>query len=94
MGPLQQLYWRGHRLRRGSGARSLLLVGHLGKLVKVAGGAMNTHSKTADGRRETLAAHTALCGGSRALVESIFTAPISMISNGIRRMEFAFPSGL
>ena len=58
-----------------SGARSLLLVGHLGKLVKVAGGAMNTHSKTADGRRETLAAHTALCGGSRALVESIFTAP-------------------
>lgn len=58
-----------------SGARSLLLVGHLGKLVKVAGGAMNTHSKTADGRRETLAAHTALCGGSRALVESVFTAP-------------------
>lgn len=58
-----------------SGARSLLLVGHLGKLVKVAGGAMNTHSRTADGRRETLAAHTALCGGSQALVQSVFTAP-------------------
>ena len=59
----------------GLGVRSLLLVGHLGKLAKVAGGAMNTHSKTADGRRETLAAHTALCGGSQPLVQSVFTAP-------------------
>lgn len=58
----------------GLGLRSLLLVGHLGKLVKVAGGAMNTHSRVADGRRETLAAHTALCGGDRALVEEVFSA--------------------
>ena len=57
------------------GFESLLLVGHLGKLVKVAGGAMNTHSRTADGRRETLAAHTALCGGSRDLVTKVFAAP-------------------
>ena len=57
------------------GFESLLLVGHLGKLIKVAGGAMNTHSRTADGRRETLAAHTALCGGSRELVAEIFAAP-------------------
>ena len=54
------------------GFRSFLLVGHLGKLAKVAGGAMNTHSRTADGRRETLAAHAALAGGDRALVERIF----------------------
>ena len=54
------------------GFRSFLLVGHLGKLAKVAGGAMNTHSRTADGRRETLAAHTALAGGDRALVEQVF----------------------
>ncbi len=59
----------------GSGARSLLLVGHLGKLVKVAGGAMNTHSKTADGRRETLTAHTALCGGDPSLTAAIYAAP-------------------
>ena len=57
------------------GFESFLLVGHLGKLVKVAGGAMNTHSRTADGRRETLAAHTALCGGSRDLVAEVFAAP-------------------
>ncbi len=58
----------------GLGFKSFLLVGHLGKLVKTAGGAMNTHSGTADGRRETLAAHTALCGGDRALVRAVFGA--------------------
>ena len=55
------------------GFRSLLLVGHFGKLVKVAAGTMNTHSRTADGRAETLAAHTALCGGGRELVERVFS---------------------
>ena len=60
---------------RGLGFRSLLLVGHLGKLVKVAAGIMNTHSRTADGRGETMAAHTALCGADRALVERVFDAP-------------------
>ena len=57
------------------GFESFLLVGHLGKLAKVAGGAMNTHSRTADGRRETLAAHTALCGGDRELVRAVFESP-------------------
>lgn len=34
----------------------LLLIGHVGKLIKVAGGIMNTHSKEADCRMELLAA--------------------------------------
>ncbi len=34
----------------------MLLTGHLGKLIKVAGGIMNTHSKEADCRMELLAA--------------------------------------
>lgn len=38
------------------GFRKLLLTGHIGKLVKVAGGIMNTHSKEADCRMELLAA--------------------------------------
>lgn len=38
------------------GFRKLLIVGHVGKLVKVAGGIMNTHSKEADARMEILAA--------------------------------------
>ena len=54
------------------GFESFLLVGHLGKLIKVAGGAMNTHSRTADGRRETLCTHAALCGGSPLLIRRLF----------------------
>lgn len=38
------------------GCKGLLLAGHIGKLVKVAGGIMNTHSRQADCRMEILAA--------------------------------------
>lgn len=38
------------------GFRRMLLTGHIGKLVKVAGGIMNTHSREADCRMELLAA--------------------------------------
>ncbi len=41
------------------GFRNLLLTGHAGKLVKVAGGIMNTHSREADCRMELLAAFAA-----------------------------------
>ncbi|WP_022749170.1 cobalt-precorrin-5B (C(1))-methyltransferase CbiD [Lachnobacterium bovis] len=40
------------------GFKKVLLSGHIGKLVKVAGGIMNTHSKEADCRMEILAAAT------------------------------------
>lgn len=42
----------------------MLLVGNIGKLVKLAAGIMNTHSRVADGRMEILAVHTVLCGGT------------------------------
>ena len=38
------------------GFRKMLLTGHIGKLIKVAGGIMNTHSREADCRMELLAA--------------------------------------
>lgn len=38
------------------GFQKLLLTGHIGKLIKVAGGIMNTHSKEADCRMELLSA--------------------------------------
>ncbi len=59
------------------GFREVLLVGHIGKLVKLAGGIMNTHSRYADGRRELFCAHAALCGASaeicRELMEQAMT---------------------
>lgn len=44
------------------GAKGILLVGHIGKLVKLAGGIMNTHSRNADARMEILTAHAAVLG--------------------------------
>ena len=38
------------------GFQKMLLIGHIGKLIKVAGGIMNTHSKEADCRMELLTA--------------------------------------
>lgn len=46
------------------GFRRILLLGHAGKLVKLAAGVMNTHSRVADCRMETLAAHAAVHGVS------------------------------
>ena len=42
-------------MARELGFRKILYVGHIGKLIKVAGGIMNTHSKEADCRMEILA---------------------------------------
>ena len=56
------------------GFDSMLIVGHIGKMVKVAGGVMNTHSRTADCRMEVLAAHAALAGASRQTVRGVMDA--------------------
>lgn len=52
----------------------VLLVGHVGKLVKVAGGIMNTHSHTADCRTELFCTHAALCGASREVCAALMNA--------------------
>lgn len=44
------------------GFSALVLMGHSGKLVKLAAGIMNTHSSMADARMEILTAHAALTG--------------------------------
>ncbi|MDR2967507.1 MAG: cobalt-precorrin-5B (C(1))-methyltransferase CbiD [Methanobacteriaceae archaeon] len=54
------------------GINKLTLFGHIGKLVKLAGGIFNTKHSIADGRREIIAAHSALCGASRQTVQKIF----------------------
>lgn len=45
--------------------KRVLLVGHAGKLIKAAGGVMDTHSSVADCRMEIMAAHAA-CSGAGA----------------------------
>lgn len=51
----------------------LLLIGHVGKFVKLAGGIMNTHSSYADCRMEILAAHGAMYGGNTERIMSCLT---------------------
>ena len=53
------------------GFREILLVGHIGKLVKLAAGIMNTHSHVADGRRETFCAHAAVCGADQRICREL-----------------------
>ena len=49
----------------------VLFIGHAGKLVKLAGGIMNTHSAMADCRMEIIAAHSALAGADASLIGKI-----------------------
>lgn len=53
------------------GMEQFLLVGNIGKLVKLAAGIMNTHSKVADGRCEIFAVHAVLCGGTKEMAETL-----------------------
>ncbi len=57
-----------------AGFADILLVGHAGKLVKLAAGVMNTHSSVADGRQEIFTAHAALCGAPPAVLEGLMAA--------------------
>ena len=52
----------------------VLLVGHIGKLCKLAGGIMNTHSHTADCRTELFCTHAALCGADREVCTALYNA--------------------
>jgi cobalt-precorrin-5B (C1)-methyltransferase len=56
------------------GFKQILLVGHIGKFVKLAGGIMNTHSSVADCRMELLAVHAALAGAERNTVAELMDA--------------------
>jgi cobalt-precorrin-5B (C1)-methyltransferase len=53
------------------GMKGILFIGHAGKLIKLAAGVMNTHSRQADCRMEVLSSHAAMKGASGAEVERI-----------------------
>ena len=54
------------------GMTDFLLVGNIGKLVKLAAGIFNTHSKVADGRGEIFAVHAAMAGAGANVVQEIY----------------------
>ena len=53
----------------------MLLVGHVGKFIKLAAGIMNTHSAVADGRLEVLASHAALIGADKEKIHRLMKMP-------------------
>ena len=54
--------------------KNVLLWGHHGKIVKVAAGIFHTHSRIADGRRETIAAYAASLGAPPEVARAILQA--------------------
>lgn len=73
------------------GAKGVLLIGHIGKFVKLAGGIMNTHSHNADARMELLTVHAALLGAPvellRKMMECVTTDDALKYLQEAGRME-------
>ncbi len=64
------------------GFERVLLAGHIGKLIKVAGGIMNTHSRESDSRMEIMCAHAALAGAPSEVLKRLMQAVTT--EDGIR----------
>ena len=62
------------RLAASMGFKKILLVAHIGKMVKVAGAVMNTHSRWADARAEIFCAHAAISGADTDVCRRIMEA--------------------
>lgn len=59
------------------GFKEILIVGHIGKMIKVAGGMMNTHSHNGDFRMEVFACYAALYGAKRETIKDILSCVTS-----------------
>ena len=57
-----------------AGFEEVLLIGHVGKLCKLAGGIMNTHSHTADCRTELFCTYAALSGAGQEVCAALLHA--------------------
>jgi cobalt-precorrin-5B (C1)-methyltransferase len=55
----------------------IFLVGHIGKMVKLAAGIFDTHSKYGDARLETIAAWAGACGASRETIQKILSLELA-----------------
>ena len=66
----------------------ILIVGHIGKLVKLGSGIMNTHSSYADGRMETL-----ICCGALAGVENSVLVKIADCATADAALDILYENG-
>lgn len=69
------------------GFERMLLTGHIGKMIKLSGGMMNTHSKEGDCRMELLAAAGIRAGADNATLHEILNAVTT--EEGIRLLRQA-----
>ncbi len=51
--------------------KMVLIVGHIGKLVKVANGQLDTNTKFGDNRIETIVHYARLCGAKKEIIEEV-----------------------
>mgnify|MGYP000536987446 FL=1 len=72
------------------GFKSMLLVGHIGKLSKLGCTIYNTHSRYADGRMEAFALCAALCGAEREVLENILGCITTDVALEILKKEGIF----
>jgi cobalt-precorrin-5B (C1)-methyltransferase len=56
----------------GAGVEKLTLVGHAGKIIKIAAGIFNTKHSIADGRREIITAHAGISGAESRVLKRIY----------------------
>ncbi|MBR6322245.1 MAG: cobalamin biosynthesis protein CbiD [Lachnospiraceae bacterium] len=75
------------------GYKEVLLIGQIGKLVKLSGGIMNTHSREGDGRAELMAAWALRAGAdadlARAVLDCVTTEEMLRILHDAGLMERA-----
>lgn len=69
------------------GFQRVLLTGHIGKLVKLAGGMMNTHSRMGDCRMEILTAHAACAGADQKTCQKLMQCAVT--DEAVRILEEA-----
>lgn len=64
------------------GIKEVVLLGHIGKLIKVSGGIFHTHNRVADARMEILLAHAALAGLDRDTLKHLAEFPTTEGATG------------
>ncbi len=83
-------------MARDIGFKKMLIVGHVGKLIKVSGGIMNTHSAEADCRMELMAAAAFKSGADSETIASILESLSTeeaygfMLESGIEKECFEY----